>query len=170
MRQSDIGHLFRSHGPEVERFLFRHVACTETAADLTQETFSRLLRYEPASPIDNARALLFKIAANLAKDHKRKAQRQRTDPVPVEDLARFPDHTPTTETAISDKETLDILLNAVSQLPPRTRDIFVLHRIKGLTYSEVAKHMNVSESTVQKHLTQALAYAMSQLRRRDPKK
>ncbi|WP_244294864.1 MULTISPECIES: RNA polymerase sigma factor [Paracoccus] len=48
--------------------------------------------------------------------------------------------------------------------PDKTRRIFVLHRIRGLSYREVAQHMALSESSVQKHLARALFEVTCRLR------
>jgi RNA polymerase sigma-70 factor (ECF subfamily) len=165
LRREDVGQLFQRHGMEIERFLFRRVACAETAADLTQEAFSRLLQYNPDASIDNIRAFLFKIASNLAKDHQRKILRQKTDGVSDDVLSNVPDTAPDAEVQVADKQTLSVLRAAINDLPPKTRQIFVLARLDGLTYREVALHLGISESSVQKHLALALAHAMAKLGR-----
>lgn len=53
-------------------FLTGRVKCPETAADLTQETYLRLYQSINNNPPDNARALAFRIAVNLAIDYQRK--------------------------------------------------------------------------------------------------
>lgn len=55
-----------------------------------------------------------------------------------------------------DRERLKVFLRALAGLPDKTQQIFVLHRINGLSYREVARHMDLSESSVQKHLARAL--------------
>lgn len=55
------------------------------------------------------------------------------------------------------------LEGAVAELPERTRRIFVLNRLHGETYQEIADRLGVSVSTVQKHLMRALAHAMFRL-------
>lgn len=55
------------------------------------------------------------------------------------------------------------LKQAVAELPERTREIFRLNRIEGMTHAEVARHLEISDSSVQKHLSKALAYVMQRL-------
>lgn len=55
------------------------------------------------------------------------------------------------------------LLQAVAELPERTREIFRLNRLEGLTHAEVARQLGISDSSVQKHLSKALAYVMQRL-------
>lgn len=55
----------------------------------------------------------------------------------------------------------------VEGLPPRTREIFRLNRIEGLSYADVARRLDISESSVQKHLAKALAVIMREVRPED---
>ena len=47
---------------------------------------------------------------------------------------------------------------AINELPPKRKDIFLLSRYKGLTYDEIAKYMNISKKTVEKQISEALKY------------
>lgn len=55
------------------------------------------------------------------------------------------------------------LKQALSELPERTQEIFRLNRIEGMTHAEVARQLDISDSSVQKHLSKALAYVMQRL-------
>lgn len=157
--------MFLQHGREIERYLARRVDCTETAADLTQEAFFRLLQHDGRESIENVRAFLFRIASNLAKDHLRKLRRQQTDVVTPENLTRVADQAPSIDRRMEDRERLEVLRRAIAELPARTQDIFRLNRIQRLSYNEIAERLGVSESTVQKHLATALEHATARLQR-----
>lgn len=169
MPPSEIRALFLLYRPEIERFLFRRLACADTAADLTQETFYRLLQHNGGKPIENSRAFLFKIAANLANDHVRKRRRQRTQVTEPEALAAVADQSPTMDATIAGRQRLAQLRAAIEELPPRTQEIFALNRLEGLTYQQVAQRLGVSESAVQKHLSAALLHATRRIRRNSDK-
>ena len=62
-----------------------------------------------------------------------------------------------------DRERLRIFAQALAALPNKTRRIFILHRIDGLTYRDVADRMELSESSVQKHLARALFEVLQRL-------
>lgn len=165
MQRLDLNRLYLLHGQEIERYLLRRVNCSETAADLTQEAFFRLLQHNGRESIENVRAFLFRIASNLAKDHVRKSRRQRTETVEPEQLSQVTDQSPPIDRRMEDRERLEILRRAIAELPARTQEIFRLNRIQGLSYREIAERLAVSESTVQKDLTMALAHATTRLRR-----
>jgi RNA polymerase sigma-70 factor (ECF subfamily) len=55
------------------------------------------------------------------------------------------------------------LRDAIAQLPPRTREVLRLNRLEGLTHAEVASKLEISDSSVQKHLAKGLAMIMQRL-------
>ncbi|MBI2253225.1 MAG: RNA polymerase sigma factor [Proteobacteria bacterium] len=155
--------LFRSCARDLRRFLRRRVASPEIAADLAQEAFFRLLRsgQAPGNPTGvarDARAYLFSIAANLALDHRRQLRRQQTDAVELEAIAALPDPRPSAERASLSREELRILAEAVASLPPRGRQIFLMHKVEGLSYAEIARRLGIAKNTVIVHMVRSLAH------------
>ena len=61
---------------------------------------------------------------------------------------------------------LDRLRGTVGELPFRTQQIFVLNRIDGLGYAEVARHLGISQSAVQKHLAMVVRHIAERSRPR----
>lgn len=59
------------------------------------------------------------------------------------------------------------LKQALAELPERTQQIFRLNRVEGMTHAQVARHLEISDSSVQKHLAKALAHVMQRLREGD---
>ncbi|WP_269454774.1 RNA polymerase sigma factor, partial [Methylomonas koyamae] len=71
----DIADLMHKHRRELLRFLAQRIRCTDAAQDIFQETFIRYAGYGGKDRIDNPRAFIFRIAANLATDYLRSHQR-----------------------------------------------------------------------------------------------
>lgn len=156
MGQSNVQALYLQHSGEIERFLQRRLACRETAADLTQETFARLLRTGTTEQIENVRAYLFRTAANLALDHLRRRKHMHL-PTDSGELQRFADDRPGPERQLLSRQALARLRDAVEALPPRQREIFQLHKFGGLSYQEIALRLGISKNTVMVHMVRALA-------------
>jgi RNA polymerase sigma-70 factor (ECF subfamily) len=160
----DLEALFRSCARDLTQFLRRRVASPEVAADLAQEAFFRLLRSDkgaeaaPASTARDARAYLFSIAANLAIDHRRQARRQQTDPVELAAIAAFPDPRPSAERTSLSREELRVLAEAVAGLPPRGREIFLMHKFEDLSYADIAARLGIAKNTVIVHMVRSLAH------------
>lgn len=153
----DVNRLFRVHGKELVRFLSRRVACRETAADLAQEAFLRMLRLAPAAEPRDTRAYLFRTAANLAIDHGRRQRILPRADDPEAALSVVEDPRPTPETVLMSRQELRQLQAAVESLPPRARQVFLLARVEGLTYAEIGARLGISPKTAFSHLVNALA-------------
>ncbi|HEY4135721.1 MAG TPA: RNA polymerase sigma factor [Alphaproteobacteria bacterium] len=160
----DIESLFLVHGRELRVYLTRQLRDPQVAADLLQETFLRLAEQPVLAGIDNPRSYLYRMARNLAIDHFRQEDRRQTRPVPHESLAGIAADSPPLDDAADSRQRLAQLRAALDELPRRTRDIFLLNRVEGLTYAEVARRLAVSDSTVQKHLARALHHVMRRMR------
>ncbi|WP_043644027.1 RNA polymerase sigma factor [Caenispirillum salinarum] len=163
MPDRDVRALFLAHRRELEVYLTRQVSCRDTAADLLQETFVRLVQQPPTADLSNVRAYLYRIARNLVIDHFRRHGRRQTVIMPVEDLHAIADEAVPIDQALDAEQRLMLLRQAIADLPERTRQIFTLNRIDGLTYAEVAEFLGISESSVQKHLAKALLHAMRRI-------
>lgn len=163
----DIKDLFLAHRYELQVYLTRKLGNPETAADLTQETFLRFAEYQsgnPAALVTHKRSYLYRMAHNLAVDHVRREKRERTDAVSDRELITLPDDVPSPERVVGGYDELTIVRNALLDLPERTRQVFALARIEGLTYHEVAEVLGISDSSVQKHLAKATKHVMRRLR------
>ena len=73
----DAESLIEQHRKELASFLFSRVSCQEAANDLLQDMFLRLLNVKSTEPIQNPRAFLYRIAANLATDYLRRQHSDR---------------------------------------------------------------------------------------------
>lgn len=161
MSKPNLAALYLAHGEALELFLYGFVRCPHTAADLMQETFVKLAQQPAAANAEVNRPYIFRVAKNLAIDHHRKQARRNTFPTSLEVLDGTPDDTPSAQQTTEDRERLKALLQAMSVLPVRTQQVFCLNRVYGMTYVEVARHLDISESAVQKHLARAVAHAMA---------
>lgn len=127
-----------------------------------QEAFLRFHRAGNDVTDADARPLIFVIAKNLLKDHWKASGRENTRRAPVspDDLElagqAMADDAPTADRKISSREDLDQALAVIRDLPPKTRDAFLLNRFEDLTYRQIAERLGVSVSMVEKHLAEAL--------------
>lgn len=158
--------LFLAHRGELQAYLMKQLRNAEAAADLTQETFLRYAERGPAAvaSIANERSYLYRTAHNLAVDYIRQQSRRRTDLTAGDAFAEIADDRPSLEEEAAARQRLAQLSAILSDLPDLTREIFVLNRLEGLTYAQVAARLSISDSSVQKHLAKALALVTRRLR------
>ncbi|MGX5728648.1 RNA polymerase sigma factor [Metapseudomonas otitidis] len=163
MSEPDLKSLFIQHAKALRSLLTRKVRDPQLAADLVQESFLRLAEQRGKDAIDNGPAYLYRTAHNLLVDHVRQQARRRTDLVPQEALHEIVEDAPPLDEQAAAEQHRQRLREALAELPPRTREIFRLNRLHGLTHAEVARQLDISDSSVQKHLAKALAHVMQRL-------
>ncbi len=151
--------LYRSHSFELLRFARRRVGNQE-AEDVLQDAYLHFLQRNPAESIQNPRAYLFRVTANAAIDWIRKSKASASrDPQNEIELDTF-------ENAQAwGAETIYLLRLqlALSQLPAGQRKVFLLNRVKGLTYAEIALQLGVSVRTVDRYVLKAATFLREQL-------
>ncbi|WP_411037255.1 RNA polymerase sigma factor [Shinella sp. BYT-45] len=142
----DIQKLFRRHAREIARSLRRRGLNAETAADITQDTFLRVLVSPPPEnrAAHNPAAYLYRISRNLRIDHQRRERLLVRVDLAEGDFAAIADPSPSAETIVYDRQRLALTEAALAELPERTRRAFELHRMGELTISETAQALGLS--------------------------
>ena len=107
------------------------------AEDLLHSAYVRLEQYSATNAVANPAAFLVRTAVNIGIDnyrHDRRIYGEARAPVPDrEDTAPPPDE------VVAAKELLSRVVSGINRLPDRTREIFLMHRIDKLEYSEIAR-------------------------------
>ncbi|SLM48596.1 putative RNA polymerase sigma factor FecI (Sigma-19) [Nitrospira japonica] len=155
----EIERLFDEQRHLLTRHLTRLVSSRELATDLVQEAFARLLGMVGKQQVAYPRSLLYRTAINLAIDHLRTRKTEThslADASMLEAALEVASPTPAADRALSAKQQLQIVASAIDQLPPRTRQAFLLHRVHGYSYAQIATQLGISESAVEKLITRAL--------------
>lgn len=144
-------------------FFYRRVNVAADAEDLLQETFVRLAKPGRLDGVENVEAYVFQIAANLVRERVRRRTVRGSD-TQVEIDESFADEQVFSPARILEgKDTVRRVMVALKELPERVRTIFVLQRFEGLTYHEVAERLGVSQSTVEKNMSRAIAHLMKRV-------
>lgn len=160
-RQEVVESLFREHNRALLAFLRTRLASEQAARDVAQEAYVKLLQLDRPQEIGFLRAYLYKIAANLAIDHRR---RQRTQDRVAAETALFEfAYVETQFRALEGKQALDIIKRAVAELPPQCRQAFILSRVKGWSSSRIGTHLGTTDRTVRNYLTRALEHIQLRL-------
>ena len=159
--------VFLSQRSQMEALVSRRVGCRATAADLVQDLFLRFWR-RPLVQVEELSTYLLRCAGNIAIDHLRsEGTRVRAN----EGLMAEPSDSVGGEpqAALEAGNDLRHVEAAFRALPERTRQIFLLNRIHGRKYAEIAKAMDLSQSAVEKHMMRALEACKASLREPDPR-
>lgn len=168
LRQAAEGHqasftaLFHSHKDKLYSILTRMTGSAEMAEDIIQDIFLKLWKKkEELVQIEHFSAYVFRMAHNQALNA---FKRQAREHLYIAALA--PDQQVTAAEAESNLHLREVkakLETAVGNLPPKQKLVYTLSRDKGLKHEEIAQHLNISTSTVNNHMIEALRTIRKQL-------
>jgi len=145
--------LFRTEYAGLVTYLIRMVGTTWDAEELVQAVFVQLWERRSAfAPRTSVRTYLYGAARHAALNHFRAARR----PAPPAGTASAA-APPLADVQVEVSELEHAAIVAMSQLPPRAREIWMLHREHGLTVPEIAAHLGISPNTVKTQLARSLA-------------
>lgn len=142
--------------PMLERYLRRSWRGQAEVQDIRQDVYVRVyeaaLREKPFNP----KHFLFQVARNLMIDRLR-----RKNVVSFDSFADFEaidagDDLPDLERSTAARQEVRILLAALTELPPRCRQVVTLRKIEGLSQREVAKKMGITEDTVERQVSKGV--------------
>jgi RNA polymerase sigma-70 factor (ECF subfamily) len=157
--QEAVAALAERYRPAVLAYFSRRVRDRGEAEDLTQEVFVSLVRRAELETIDNIEGYIFRIAANLLGMRSRTAgRRPAISAEGYDDPARQPVDELSPERFAIGHQSWEIFVQALQELPERTRTIFVLNRFEELSGREIAIRLGVSVSLVEKDMIKAIAY------------
>ena len=146
---------YRAERPRMLRY-FRRRAGRDAAPDLTQEAFARLLRSGALARAECPEAYLTRIARNLLIDRARRKKCGPTAFYPLDeerDAVSRADQTWRIEAA----DLFRLYRQTVRAMPPKTRRVFLMCRVKRMRYSDIALELGIGVATVDYHMVQALA-------------
>ncbi|MDP9784544.1 RNA polymerase sigma factor [Pseudomonas fluorescens] len=168
MSQSRFHHVFLAQRTPLLRTLERMVSNPSTAEDLLQETYLRVTRALGERTVEHLEPFVFQTARNLALDHlraRRIQSRTLLDDVPLEVVHNVAAPQSSAEDAAHAQQLLERLNVSLQALSARQQQIFILSRLHGHSYQEIAERLGVSLSTVQKELKLIMAICVGQLQR-----
>ncbi|WP_285420873.1 sigma-70 family RNA polymerase sigma factor [Pseudomonas sp. efr-133-TYG-5] len=146
--------LFRAHYRWLCTRLRRLTGETASAEDIAAETFVQLLQAPALTAIREPRALLTLIAQRLLYQAWRRAAMERRH---RQQLAHDGDHGASPEELTHLAQTLKRLDHSLQRLPGKVRSTFLLARIDGLTYPQIAAELGISQRSVSVYMSRSQA-------------
>jgi RNA polymerase sigma factor (sigma-70 family) len=145
----------------LRRFVRARLSSRQDAEDVIQDAYLRVLRYSAENVVESRERLLFSAARNLAVDSRRR--RKAREKTAVEFSVLAPVDWPASDEVVDAKQRLAHVEAAIASLPARCREVFLMHRIEGLSYCEIAARAGISVSAVEKHIARACLQIDSKL-------
>lgn len=146
----------RDAHPLLHIFFSSHGASASDTEDLAQDCLERLMRYRRCRAEELSR-LLHRIARNRLADFRRSPRAQIERQLASAD-ATLEDYSPCADPVrqASVRQMFNSFCQALSTLPDRPREVYLLNRVVGMSYSQIARHRGVTTNTVEKQISRAL--------------
>lgn len=158
--------LYSEHHGWLRRWLGSRLGCSHTAADLAHDTYLRILARGSTPEPEQSRRFLTQIAKGLMVDHFR---RRRIEAAYLETLSLIPaSQAPSPEEKALTVEALVEIDALLHELPDKPRRAFLMCRLDGLSYREIAEALDVSVSSVEKYIARALLVCHHAMRESAP--
>lgn len=125
------------------------------AEELLHAAYLRLLRYRARQTVDNVGAFLVRTAVNIGVDNYRH-DRFIADVAP--ENAGLSENSPLQDEVLASRARLERVREGLSRLTPRTREVFLMHRLDDMKYREIAERLGISQSAVEKHIAKAALF------------
>lgn len=153
------------HEAAVRRWMRHALPAKHDEDDLVQEAYSRIARRRDFSAIRSGRAYFFTVVRNLVLEQLRRERVVTIQELAAIDVSRIVDSEPLADRVMMGREQLALTMRALDELPARTRNVFRLRRIDGLSQRETAGHLRISENIVEKEVARALRFVLAQFER-----
>jgi RNA polymerase sigma factor (sigma-70 family) len=162
-RHDDIADIVNRERSRLRSFIRRRVRDPRDAEDILQDVFSALVEANRLlMPIDHITGWLYRVARNRIIDlfRSRTGRKEDSAPLEFEDLLPSPGGGP--EADLARARLLDALEQAIAELPPEQRDVFIAHELEGRSFKDIAAATGVGINT----LLSRKRYAVLRLRER----
>jgi RNA polymerase sigma factor (sigma-70 family) len=161
-----VSEAFLRNESALKRFIRRFFRSTPDVEDIAQETFLRAYAVERDRPIEQPRSLLFRIAKHVALTQLTRKSRQITDYIEDSDESEVLLTEYSAEDEVIARQTLALHCEAVAELAPKCREVYLLRKVHGLSHKEISEQLGIAVSTVEKHLIKAVEQCDAYLRAR----
>ncbi|WP_159847921.1 RNA polymerase sigma factor [Brevundimonas sp. G8] len=155
------------HEHDVRVWLRRSLVTANDVDDVIQEAYCRLSNLKVVEQIESPRAYFFQTARSVVLEQMRRARIVRIDAVTEIDALRIEWDEPSPERIAGGRKELERVMKIVATLPERSRRIFEMRRILGLSQKEIATRLGVTENVVENEAARGLKAVMAELSKLD---
>jgi RNA polymerase sigma factor (sigma-70 family) len=144
---------FKTHAKGLRNFLIYKFGNEEKAADMAQDAFLKLWQNCADVPLEKAKSYVYTIAKNGLLNtitHEKMILRYKSNFSVADQTNENP------EFLLEEKQYKDKLLNAIESLNETQKTAFLMHRIDGKKYHEIAEELNIGVKAVEKRIHIAL--------------
>lgn len=163
--RAKVDYFFRQHHVALIKFFSARLHSVHEAKDVAQEAYEWLLQHQDdprvvrwVGPIN---PLVYRVAWHIAGNRMAKRQRHMRLGLQVFDSTTAVAVAP--EQLCAAREDLAIIEDCLKELPPRCRMVFILARLEGLSFEQIAERMDISVRSVYRYVERALEHCLQRL-------
>lgn len=160
---SQIDTLYRQEAAALRLFVSRTLRSTADCEDIVQDAFVRTWRAVAEGRARSARAVLFRTARNLAFNHIRNTRARTSVSTRAAVIDTYVRPQATAEEHLLEAEKAASCQRLLDGLPARCREAFVLRVVDELSYQDMSNVMQLSVSTIEKHVGKGKQMCRAQL-------
>lgn len=158
-QQAEIIQLYQDTSDELRRLLERKLGNQQEAEEIAHDAYLKLCRIEHKKEIRDLRKYLFTMSIRLALNVLRRRKIERTYKNSGQIQEAGVDNISAYRILLSELK-LEAVKEALTELPEKTRYIFLLHRFEGLTYPEISRKLGLSVKTIEYHMNRSMEKVM----------
>ena len=151
MTAKDFKMIYDAHFDDLRRYLIYRSGDQDLSKDIAQNVFMKVWTKKIEIASGNIKSLLFKMATDEFISHirKKKVEKEYTESIDLK-LIREADN----NDDLLEKKVL--FQKALNQLPEKQKTAFLMNKMQGLTYKEIAEILNLSQKAIEKRIGLAL--------------
>lgn len=151
---------FKNHIKPLRNYLYYKYGNKDQAEDMAQEAFIKLWQNCALVPIEKAKSFIYTVANNSSLNeiaHQKVVLQYKNNFAGLDKTNESP------ESILEEKQFQTKLLKAIEDLNEKQRVAFLMHRIDGKKYNEIAVELNISLKAVEKRIHLALLALRKQI-------
>jgi RNA polymerase sigma-70 factor (ECF subfamily) len=138
------------------RYFHRRVQNIADIEDMVQDVFARMVARDSTEPIENLGGYVLKTASSVFADWVRRRSSHAAKAHVSFEPELHSEEEVDPERILGGREELQVATKVLLQLPERTRTVFILRRLEGQRFQDIANHLGISVSAVEKHMVRAI--------------
>jgi len=151
--------IFDQYYETIRSFAYYKTGDVDLADDIVQEVFLKIWTNRKEVKDDTVKSLLYTIASNIIKNHFKHQKvvfnfQKNDQPNELSDE---------TDSNIRQEELNRKLQDALAEIPEKSREVFLMNRIEGLTYADIADRLGLSVKAIEKRMSEALSVIRSRI-------
>jgi len=161
--QKTLSKLFEDHRRQLVSMARRRVGDGETASEIVQDVYANILRAGDRGTEEENVKILYASVRNAVIDHHRSAAGRTNIMSRILPTQLWQRETSSPQDHAQSRQALTALDQALLELSPKAREMFILHRVEGISNAKLAQKYGISVSAVEKQLARSMRHCQERL-------